>query len=89
MWETAGSISEEGEGGLQMHGTRIVDGGVDPARFESGAHGIAPLNVNHEQVVHPFIARIIRMNLYAGALQQAAVNRGDFPAAGVLLLEPL
>jgi hypothetical protein len=89
MRETAGSKSERSEGGLQRHGTRIVDGGVDSARLQGRAHGITPLNVNHEQVVHPFISRIIQRNFHVGALQHTAVERGDFHSARVPLFQAL
>jgi hypothetical protein len=89
MRETAGSKSEGSESGLQMHGTRIVNGGVDSARFESCPHGITLLNVNYEQVVHPIISRIIRRNLHFGAIQEATVESGDFLAPRVPLLQAL
>ena len=72
-----------------MHGTRIVDGGVDSTRFERRPHGITLLDVNHEQVVHPIISRIVMRNFHLGTLQDTAVESGDFLAPRVPLLQPL
>jgi len=72
-----------------MHGTRIVDGGVDAARLQGRAHGVTLLNVNYEQVVHPFISRVIQRSLHVGALQHTAVESGDFLSPRVPLFQPL
>lgn len=48
-----------------MHGPGVMNRCLDPFRFQSGAHGIAILNVNNEQVADALGPRIILGHLDA------------------------